>query len=149
MTEFHLAQINIARLKAPQGDPGNAFFFDNLDRINAVADRSAGFVWRLQDESGAATGINAFNDPLLIINMSVWESIEALKAFAFDTVHRKIFERRAEFFAPLDGPHAALWWVKAGDTPTVEDAKAKLELLEQNGPTSTAFTFAARFDPPK
>ncbi len=149
MTEHHLAQINIARLKAPEGDPGNAFFFDNLNRINAIADRSAGFVWRLQDDIGDATRINAFNDPLLIINMSVWESIEALKAFAFDTVHRKIFERRAEFFAPLDGPHAALWWIKAGDTPTVENAKTKLELLERNGPIPDAFTFADRFDPPK
>lgn len=148
MAKFQLAQINIARLLYPEGDSRVAFFFDNLERINTLAERSPGFVWRLKDESGDATSINAFDDPMLIVNMSVWESIEALHDFAFNTIHRKIFERRTEFFTSLDGPHAALWWVKVGAYPTTEDAKKKLEHIEAHGPTQKAFTFAKRFSPP-
>ena len=147
MQAHHLAQINIARLRAPQGDPGNAFFFDNLDKVNAIADRSPGFVWRLQDESGDATSIDAFDDPRIIVNMSLWESIETLRAFAFNTIHKKIFERRAEFFEPRLSPHAVLWWVRKGETPTLEDAKNRLELLAENGPSPRAFTFAQNFPP--
>ena len=147
MTEHHLAQVNIARLRAPQGDPGNAFFFDNLERVNAIADRSPGFVWRLQDESGDATNIDAFDDPMLIVNLSLWENVDALRAFAFNTIHKKIFERRAEFFEPITHPHAALWWVAKGEIPTTEDAKQRLAHLEANGPTPFAFTFAQQFAP--
>ena len=148
MTGHHLAQINIAKLKALEGDPSNAFFFDNLVRVNTLAEQSEGFVWRLQDEAGDATSISAFDDPMLLINISVWESVEALKKFAFNTIHKKIFERREEFFEPLGRPHATMWWIPKGNLPSFEEAKEKLELLEKEGPTPAAFTFAEAFPPP-
>ena len=148
MPAFHLAQINIARLKAPEGDPSNAFFFDNLDRINALAEAAPGFVWRLKDESGNAASIAAFDDPLVIVNMSVWESLAQLKAFAFQSAHVEIFKRRAEFFAPMETPHAVLWWVAAGCRPGLDEARAKLDQLANSGPGPEAFTFAKPFDPP-
>ncbi|MBT8471552.1 MAG: DUF3291 domain-containing protein [Marinicaulis sp.] len=148
MPAYQLAQINIARLKAPEGDPSNAVFFDNLDRINELAEASPGFVWRLKDESGNATGISAFDDPLVIVNMSVWDSVADLKAFAFNSAHVEIFKRRAEFFEPMEAPHAVLWWVAAGHYPSLDEAKAKLEHLANLGPRPGAFTFAKPFDPP-
>ncbi len=132
-------------LGSPPGDPANKYFFDNLPTINGIAERSPGFVWRLQEEAGDATSIIAFDDPLIIVNISVWESIEALKAFAFNTAHKKLYERRAAFFAPMLTAHAALWWIKAGRMPTIDDGKAALASLDAHGPTEAAFTFATPF----
>jgi len=149
MSEFNLAQINIARVRFPIDDPKMAGFIGNLDRINALAERSEGFVWRLMDDIGNATTIQAYDDPLIIINMSVWKSIEALEAFAYNTVHKQFVRRRAEWFTPMDDvPFMALWWVEAGTKPTAAHGRAKLEELARTGPSASVFTFAHTFEPP-
>jgi len=145
---FHLAQVNIGRLLAPIDDPLIAEFVAQLDAVNALADASPGFVWRLKDESGNATTIPAFDDPRMIINMSVWKSFEALRDYVYRSDHTKVLTRRRDWFEKLDRPHLALWWVPAGTLPTVEDAKRRLLILAEHGPTPDAFTFRDRFPAP-
>ncbi len=147
-TPYHLAQVNIARMRAPLEDPLMADFVAQLDVINAIADESPGFVWRLQTEEGDATAINAFNDDRILINMSVWESVDALHAYTYRSRHAGVFRNRQNWFEPLDRPHMVLWWVPAGHIPTPQEAKIKLELLHQHGPTPDAFTFKQRFPSP-
>ena len=141
----HLAQINIARLLAPIDDPQIADFVANLDRINAIADAAPGFVWRLQTEDGDATALRVFDDPMFIINMSVWETVEALFDYTYASDHVDVFRRRGEWFSKMDKPHIAMWWVPAEHIPTIEEAKARLEFIEKHGPTPQAFTFKQRF----
>lgn len=145
---FHLAQINVARLVAPIDDPQVAEFAGNLDRVNALAEASPGFVWRLQTDEGDATSIQAFDDPLVIVNMSVWESVEALREYVYKTDHVNFLRRRREWFQPYDGPFLALWWIEAGTVPTVADGKAALARLAADGPGPRAFTLAKNFPPP-
>jgi hypothetical protein len=143
----HLAQLNIGRLRAPLDDPAITDFRDNLDPINALAEASPGFVWRLQDDSGNATDIKLFDDELTIINLTVWESIEALAEFTYRSAHTQFLRRRREFFEVPSQPILCLWWIPAGTLPTPEDALARLEHLRANGPTPRAFTFRHRFPP--
>ena len=143
----HLAQLNIARSVAPIDDPAMADFMANLDRINALGEAAPGFVWRLKDESGSATAIRAFDDPLIIVNLTVWTSIEALRGFAYRSDHAEVFRRRREWFVPLDGPNLVLWWVPVGHIPTVAQAREHLDLLAANGPTAQAFTLKTAFPP--
>lgn len=145
---YHLAQLNIGMTAGPMDSPVMAGFAARLDEINALADSADGFVWRLQTEDGNATSIHAFDDPLLLVNMSVWESIDALHTFTYRTDHRELLRGRAQWFERYDGPYAVLWWVPAGHTPSVEEAKARLAKLTAEGPTPEAFTFSNRFDPP-
>ena len=145
---FELAQVNIGRAVAALESPRLADFMANLDRINALAERSPGFVWRLQSDSGNATDIQVSDDPRLIINLSVWESVEALAGFAYRTAHSKIMARRAEWFERMERPYLALWWVPAGHRPDVAEAMAKLDRLAERGPSPEAFTFETRFPPP-
>jgi hypothetical protein len=145
---FHLAQVNIARAKAPMEAPVMADFVAALDRINILAEASPGFVWRLQSDSGNATDIQVFDDPLMIINLTVWESIESLFDFTYRTGHSAIMAQRRQWFDKLDRPHLALWWLPAGSLPTAADAKERLDLLAAQGPTPRAFTFKQRFHPP-
>ena len=144
----HIAQLNIARAKAPLDAPLLADFVAQLDTVNALAEASPGFVWRLKSDSGNATDIHAYDDPLMIVNMSVWESIARLFDFAYRTSHTKVMNRRKEWFDPLPGPHMVLWWIPAGTVPTVEEAKRRLDYLAVHGPTATAFTFKVRFPLP-
>jgi hypothetical protein len=148
VSTHHIAQLNIARAKAPLDTPLLADFVTQLDAVNALAEASAGFVWRLKSDSGNATDIRAYDDPLMIVNMSVWESIEALFDFAYRTSHTKVMNRRKEWFESLAGPHMVLWWIPAGTIPTVEEAKRRLDHLAAHGPTATAFTFKVRFRAP-
>jgi hypothetical protein len=148
VSTHHIAQLNIARAKAPLDDPLLADFVAQLDDVNALAEASPGFVWRLKSDSGNATDIRAYDDPLMIVNMSVWESIEALFDFAYRTSHTKVMNRRKEWFESLPGPHMVLWWIAAGTVPTVDEAKQRLDHLAAHGPTPTAFTFKARFPAP-
>jgi hypothetical protein len=143
----HLAQFNVARLRAPMDDPRIDDFRLNLDRINALAESSPGFVWRLHDDSGNATGIKPFGDDLEIVNLTVWESIEALADFTYRSGHMELLRRRREFFEPPNQPILCLWWEPEGSIPTVEDAISRLEHLRSNGPTPVAFTFRHRFEP--
>ena len=144
----HLAQINIARLKQPIDHPDTAEFVANLDRINELAETQDGFVWRLKDDSGNATAISAFDDPLIIVNMSVWRDIETLRGFVYKTDHLSFLRRRADWFHKPDGPVTAMWWAPAGTLPTVADGKAALDRLKHEGASAAAFSFAKPFPPP-
>ncbi|MGH9134614.1 MAG: GNAT family N-acetyltransferase [Ilumatobacteraceae bacterium] len=139
--DYHVAQLNIATLLAPIDDPLIADFTDNLERINALGDASPGFIWRLQTDDGDATAIRCYPDPMVIVNMTVWESVAALKQFAYRTEHADFFARRREWFAP-GASGVALWWTRAGDRPTLDDAKRRLEFLERHGASPYAFGFA-------
>lgn len=145
---YHLAQLNIAQMAAPLDDPLMAGFVAQLAAVNALADISPGFVWRLQEASGDATALRVFNDPLILINMSVWESIESLSAYVYQGAHRAVLQRRREWFRRADGPTTVLWWVPAGHQPSVEEAKDRLDRLRVQGPTVTAFTFATSYPIP-
>jgi Domain of unknown function (DUF3291) len=148
VSTHHIAQLNIALAKAPLEDPLLADFMAQLDAVNAMAEASPGFVWRLKSDSGNATDIRAYDDPRMIVNMSVWESIDALFAFTYKTAHTKVMNRRKEWFESLPGPHMVLWWIAAGAVSTVVEAQRRLNHLALHGPTAEAFTFKARFAPP-
>lgn len=145
---YHLAQINIGKLTHPVDHPIIADFANNLDRINQLADTSPGFIWRLQDESGDATGFNPFGNSLIIVNMSVWESVADLKQFVYQSGHMEIFKRRDEWFEKLNSAQMALWWVAKGHIPSIDEAKEKLAQLDKIGESETAFTFRKLYDPP-
>ncbi len=138
----HLAQLNIGRFAAPLDDPRMAGFVENLDRINALADRMPGFVWRLQGENGNATDIPWVGDPTIAVNLSVWESGEALERFTFGTLHRTFYARRREWFDAFAGHHLVLWWVPAGHRPDLAEAAARLAHLEAHGDTEHAFAWS-------
>lgn len=121
-------------------------FVDRLDEINQLADQSPGFVWRLQTEEGDATSIQSFDDPALIVNMSVWESIEGLKQFVYKSMHVELIRDRGAWFNKMTKMHQVLWWVPEGYIPTLEEGRQKLEYLQQNGPSKEAFTFAKSYD---
>jgi hypothetical protein len=148
MFRFHLAQVNIGRFRAPIEDPIMEGFRSQLDAINALADRTPGFVWRLQTEDGNATAIRPYDDQLMAINMSVWESLEALQQFVYQSAHVGPLRDRKLWFEPIDGPIQALWWVPAGHIPTLDEAKARLDLLKERGPSPDAFTFRTPFPSP-
>ena len=144
MSDRHVAQVNIALPREPLDSPALAEFVANLEPVNALADTAPGFVWRLQDDSGDATSIKAFDDERLIINMSVWESIAALWAFVYDGGHLDVMRRRREWMTKLAETHMALWWVPAGHIPTIGEAEERLDHLRAHGPTEHAFTFKQR-----
>lgn len=141
----HLAQLNIGRMLAAIDDPIMAEFVANLDRINALADGASGFVWRLQSDSGNATEFRPFADEMLIVNMSVWESLETLKDYVYKSAHAEIMRNRRQWFEKMDEVFTVLWWIPAGTIPTVEEAKARLESLRQHGETPYAFSFRRSF----
>jgi len=145
---FHLAQVNIARARFPIDDPGMADFMAQLDEINALADHAPGFVWRLQDESGNATEFQPYDDPRILINLSVWKSVDALFEFVYKTAHSKVMRRRHDWFEKPNTPHMCLWWTPADEHPTTLDGTTRLLHLSQFGPSASAFTFKERFPPP-
>lgn len=147
---YHLAQLNIARFLKPADDPVNADFVNAIDSVNAIAESQPGFVWRLVGDSDApgAMDVQAFDDPQIIVNMSVWTDMASLGAFVYrNEGHRSIMRRRREWFDQIEF-HMVLWWVAAGHHPTVEEAKTRLELLSAKGPTADAFTFKSPFPKP-
>ena len=148
MAAYHLAQCNVGRVRAPLASPLLAGFVAALEPINALADGAPGFVWRLQTEDGDATAIRAFDDDMLLVNMSVWESIETLAAFTYTTAHRDVMRRRRQWFEKLADAHLVLWWVGAGALPTISDAKDRLQRLRRHGPSREAFTFRSLFPAP-
>ncbi|EAR07546.1 DUF3291 domain-containing protein [Reinekea blandensis] len=143
---FHLAQLNIAELKAPLDSPELADFVNNLDRINALAESSPGFIWRLQTDDGDATELRPFGDDV-IVNISVWESIDALHNYVYRSAHTEIMKRRKEWFHRMVNAYSVLWWVPAGHQPTPAEAHERLTWLREKGPHAQAFTFKKRFDP--
>lgn len=143
---MHLAQLNIARALAPMDSPVMAEFAANLDRVNALADEAPGFVWRLQTDDGNATAIRPYADERIMVNMSVWASLDALAQFVYRSRHVEVMRRRREWFERMD-LYLALWWIPVGHLPTIEEGKERLAHLELHGPTPYAFTFKRRFDP--
>jgi hypothetical protein len=148
MPGFHLAQYNVTTLRAPLDDPASAPFRDALDHINALAEAQPGFIWRATGEGFDSATPAAAQDPLYIVNLSLWESAEALAAFAYRTEHRNYVRRRLEWFEPRQGPSFVLWWVPAGEIPTGAECERRLALLATQGPGPEAFDFAARVPPP-
>ena len=148
MGAFQLAQVNIALPREPLDTPLLAEFVAQLDVVNARADGAPGFVWRLQTEDGDATGIRAFGDDRLVVNMSTWESLEALRAFVYgDAAHLAVLRRRREWFERMES-FQVLWWIPAGRRPTIAEAEERLALLRARGPSPDAFTFRRHFPPP-
>jgi hypothetical protein len=148
MAHHHVAQCNIGRVLAPLDTPQLAGFVEALDPINALADRAPGFVWRLETDDGNTTSIRAFDDDMLLINMSVWESVEALAEFVYRSPHREVMRQRAQWFERAVEAYLVLWWIPAGTIPTTHDAKERLDLLRRDGPSLAAFTFRTPFPAP-
>jgi CHAT domain-containing protein len=142
---YHLAQINIAKMQAPLEHPLMSDFIAQLDEINQLADESAGFVWRLQTDEGDATALRVFLDPQMLVNMSVWVSVEALKNYVYLSAHRNLLRDRQRWVERLSESRLAMWWIPAGRLPTIQDGKARLQLLDREGPGPQAFTFAKQF----
>jgi hypothetical protein len=147
--KYHVAQYNIARLLEPLDSPRLADFMAALDPLNRLADESPGFVWRHQTEDGNSTSIRVRGDPMIIINFSVWESIESLFEYAYHSPHVEIFRRRWDFFEHQTLPYLVLWWVPAGHEPSVAEAEERLDYLREHGPSPYAFTFKSRHLPPE
>lgn len=141
---FHVAQVNIALAKAPIDSDLLSEFVALLEPINALADRAPGFVWRLQTDGGNALAVRGFDDDRMIVNLSVWESIDSLGDFVYRSAHTDVMRRRREWFDRI-GLHLALWWVPVGEVPTVAQAEQRLAYLREHGPTAYAFTFKTRF----
>lgn len=147
MSKYQLAQLNIAELKAPLDSPQLKDFVDNLDRINALAESAPGFVWRLKGDGNDATSLRPF-DENIIVNMSVWRDVDALRDFAYKSAHVEILRRKREWFTRMAKAYMALWWVAEGHEPTVAEAVARLEHLRKHGATAEAFTFGEAFAAP-
>jgi hypothetical protein len=144
---WHLAQLNVAYSVAPMDSPTLADFVAQLDEINALAESSPGFVWRMVGAGNNATDVRTEDDPDLLLNMSVWHSAEHLFDFVYRTAHTKVMARRREWFQKME-TYLVLWWVPAGHIPTVDEAMARLRLLRQHGPSPEAFTFKQRYPAP-
>jgi hypothetical protein len=144
-----LAQVNIARMKTPLDDAAMAGFVARIEEINALADGSPGFVWRLGGAAGEGSSLylRPYDDDRILFNMSVWRSVEALHAFVYRSAHVQLFRQRSDWFHRFDGSFVALWWVPEGHVPSVDEAKARLAHVEAHGPTPHAFTFKAPFPP--
>src|SRR5215467_1864618 len=145
--KLHLAQFNIGRMQGAIEDPVMRGFVARLDGINALADGAPGFVWRLQTDAGNATYLRPYDDDRILVNMSVWKSVEALRGFVYGGRHADVLRRRLEWFEKLSSPIVVLWWVPAGHIPSIDEAKKRLAHLEEHGPSPFAFTFRALFPP--
>ena len=146
--QWHLAQVNVGRIRAPLTDPLMAGFVAELAPVNALADSSPGFLWRLKTEEGDATAFRPYDDEFILINLSLWETVEDLKAFVFGTHHANVLRQRERWFERLESFHLALWWVPTGSLPTVANARARLDHLRRHGESPFAFSFKKIFPPP-
>ncbi|MFI1744099.1 DUF3291 domain-containing protein [Thalassobellus sediminis] len=144
MSKFHLAQVNIAKMLAPMDDPIMQDFVNNVDKMNAIADDADGFVWRLKDED-KEEAIRVFQDDSIIINMSVWENLESLFNYTYNSGHIEVFKRKKEWFSKMKMMHMAFWYIPEGYEPTFEDAKTRLDYINTHGDTPFAFSFKSKF----
>jgi hypothetical protein len=147
MTRFHIAQVNIGRIRAELNDPIMAGFVGRLEEINALADSSPGFVWRLQTNEGNATYLRPFADERTLLNMSVWETVEALRQYVFQTAHRELLRQRHAWFERFSGTYTALWWVPIGHIPGIDEAKRRIAHLDASGASQFAFNFNSIYMP--
>ena len=144
---MHLAQVNIGRMKAPLDSAVMEGFVARLDEINALADGSPGFVWRLQTSEGNATYLRPYDDDRILFNLSVWESVDHLKAYVYRTAHAQLLQSRRQWFEQFEKPFVALWWIAAGHVPTIDEAKERLATLQERGPSPLAFDLRTSFAP--
>ena len=147
MSQYLLAQLNVAQMKAPLDSPVMAEFVANLDRINALAEQSPGFVWRLKTDDGDATALHPLGDDVLI-NISVWQDVAALNAYVYGAAHVGIMRQRKSWFDKMSDAHLVLWWIPLHHRPNEQEAIARLEHLKAHGPTAEAFSFRDAFPPP-
>jgi hypothetical protein len=145
--KYHIAQVNIGRVRAPLEDPLMVGFVTRLVELNALADRSPGFIWRLQTSEGDATYLRPYDDDRILVNMSVWESVEALREYVYQSAHVELLRQRHQWFEQFAGAYVALWWVPVGHIPGIDEAKKRLAHLDEHGPTQFAFTFKTIFQP--
>jgi hypothetical protein len=141
MASYHIAQVNIGRIRAELNDPIMKGFVDNLETINLLAEASPGFVWRLQTDEGNATYLRPFNDERTLLNMSIWQTVEQLEHYVYRTAHVEFLRRRHAWFERFSGAYSALWWVPVGHVPGIDEAKKRVEHLDAHGPAQFAFTF--------
>ncbi|WP_299148661.1 DUF3291 domain-containing protein [uncultured Dokdonia sp.] len=147
---YHLAQLNVARMKGVSiEDPEMKDFRDNTDRVNELAESSPGFIWRDIIVTEAAPAPNALNDEQVLINFSVWVDVASLREFTYKTFHSAIMKRQKEWFQKYGTAHYVLWWIKAGTTPTAQEGLEKLELLQKHGASKEAFTFKEVYEKPE
>ena len=147
MSKYNLAQVNIGRMRAALEDPIMAGFVARLEEINALADRSLGFVWRLQTEAGNATYLRPYDDDRILFNFSIWESVDALREYVYKSAHAQLLKQRREWFEQFQGASLAMWWVPRGYIPGIDEAKKRLAHLEARGPSQFAFNFKNVFPP--
>jgi len=147
MAKYHIAQVNIGRMRGALEDPVMAGFVARLDEINALADCSPGFVWRLQTPEGNATYLRPYDDDRILFNMSVWESVDALRDYVYKSAHAELIRQRKDWFEKFIGAYVGLWWVPVGHRPSVDEAKKRLAYLDKYGPTEFAFTFKTIVQP--
>jgi hypothetical protein len=145
---YRLAQLNIGRMLAPLDSPVMAEFMGRLDEINALADAAPGFVWRLQDDAGNATSLRPYDDEWVIVNLSVWESAEQLKAFTYQTAHADVMRKRRQWFEAHTEMYFVMWWIPAGHIPDAVEARARLDYLQTHGESEHAFTFKQLYPAP-
>lgn len=151
MSNYHLAEINIAKMKGVDiNDPIMKEFVDNLEAVNTLAEESEGFIWRLKDDTGSynATSLNPYNDEQIIINVSVWESIETLEHYMYKTFHSEFLKRRKEWFLKFGKAHTAMWWIPEGHIPTLDEAIEKLDYLQKNGVSELVFDLRNKYPAP-
>jgi hypothetical protein len=148
MSAYELAQLNIGIIRGPMDSPVMADFAANLERINALADQSPGFIWRLQTEAGDATALRPFDNPAMLVNMSVWRDLESLRQFVYRSAHAPLMRRRREWFERMAESFLVLWWIPRGHIPSVDEAMARLGKLRRLGPSAEGFTFREAFAPP-
>ena len=146
--QYQIAQINIAHAKADKDSEIMSGFVERLDEIHTLADNAPGFIWRLETEDGDDGSVSVFNDPLLLINMSVWQDIDSLRAFVYKSIHIELLQDRDAWFDKMGEMHQTLWWVPTGHIPSIQEGKDKLDLIHEFGPTAEAFTFGKKFSLP-
>lgn len=144
----HLAQVNVARLRAPLDDPSMASFVRAIDDVNWLAEQSAGFVWRLRADPGPLTFGALPGEDGLVVTLSTWEDVDSLRNFVTRTAHGLFMRQRSRWFVPTPGFTTALWWVEGGEHPPIADALARLERLRSKGPSPEAFSFRRVFEAP-
>lgn len=148
MSRYHLAQLNIANAVASMDSPEMAGFVARLDEIHELSDNADGFIWRWESGSVDSSVVDIFGDPRLLVNLSLWESVESLKHFVYKTVHVELIRDREAWFDKMPEMHQVVWWVPEGHIPSVTEAKQKLDTLRADGPSEAGFSMARPYPMP-
>ena len=147
--KYHLAELNVARIKYPLEHPLMREFTDFLEPVNQFAEKSPGFIWRLKDDLGRSSSYveSPYSDKMVLVNLSLWKDPESLKHFTYNTAHSYFLKNKVRWFDKMYGHHMVLWWEIAGDIPTIDKGLDKLNYLNKHGPSPAAFDFKKIYDP--